>query len=207
MPFLGMHAAGPKGGLGAAAPGAFWELFCGEKFPAGGQGKAVDVQHAAPAAEVSVKVPNPLAFTSLTQPLSHGLRHDSSPWAQGEPWVLRYKQLSAATVPSTRGRFAARTRSARPYDVEGKMRVKLPCARSNPCSGVVRAALVEAPVAVTANRFYWAARSREGVGSMERDDPVECNGPGDAFSWDARRRVPRGTGGRSPRRILGTFLR
>ena len=27
---------GPYGSPGAAAPGAFWELFCGEKFPAGG---------------------------------------------------------------------------------------------------------------------------------------------------------------------------
>ena len=40
--FLGMHAAGPRG-PGAAAPGAFWELFCGEKFPAGGRGKASDM--------------------------------------------------------------------------------------------------------------------------------------------------------------------
>ena len=27
---------GAQGSPGAAAPGAFWELFCGEKFPAGG---------------------------------------------------------------------------------------------------------------------------------------------------------------------------
>ena len=43
MPLLGMHAAQPQGSPGAAAPGAFWELFCGEKFPAGGRGKASDM--------------------------------------------------------------------------------------------------------------------------------------------------------------------
>ena len=37
MPFLGMHAAQPHGSPGAAAPGAFWELYCGEKSPAGGR--------------------------------------------------------------------------------------------------------------------------------------------------------------------------
>ena len=37
MPLLGMHAAGPHGSPGAAAPGAFWELFRGEKFPTGGR--------------------------------------------------------------------------------------------------------------------------------------------------------------------------
>ena len=37
MPLPGMHAAGPNGGPGAAAPGAFWGLFCGEKSPAGGR--------------------------------------------------------------------------------------------------------------------------------------------------------------------------
>ena len=37
MPLPEMHAAGPQGSPGAAAPGAFWELFCGEKFPAGGK--------------------------------------------------------------------------------------------------------------------------------------------------------------------------
>ncbi len=36
MPLLGMHAAEPQGGPGAAAPGAFWGLFRGEKSPAGG---------------------------------------------------------------------------------------------------------------------------------------------------------------------------
>ncbi len=35
-----------KRGPGAAAPGAFWELFCGEKFPAGGLEKARDTQGA-----------------------------------------------------------------------------------------------------------------------------------------------------------------
>ena len=36
MPFLGMHAAGPHRGPGAAAPGAFSALFRGQKCPAGG---------------------------------------------------------------------------------------------------------------------------------------------------------------------------
>ena len=33
---------GAHGSPGAAAPGAFWELFCGEKFPAGGRRKTAD---------------------------------------------------------------------------------------------------------------------------------------------------------------------
>ena len=35
--FRGCTPRGPYGSPGAAAPGAFWELFCGEKFPAGGR--------------------------------------------------------------------------------------------------------------------------------------------------------------------------
>ena len=74
-------------------------------------------------------------------------------------------------------------------------------------SGAVRAALEKSSVAVTALRFYWLARSREGGGSMGQDGPVERNDLGNASSGDARCGVQRGTGGRSPRRILGTFLR
>ena len=86
----------------------------------------------------------------------------------------------------------------------GRMRNKLSCAASTPRSRAVRAALEKSPVAVTIVRFDCPARSREGVGSMGRDGPVERNGPGNAFSWDARRAAPKGTGGRGPRRVLGT---
>ena len=52
------------------------------------------------------------------------------------------------------------------------------------------------------------ARAKPGRGGgMERDGLVERNDLGNASSWDARRGAQRGTGGRSPRRILGTFLR
>ena len=44
MPLLGMHAAGSSGGPGAAAPGAFWGLFRGEKSPAGGWRKTASAQ-------------------------------------------------------------------------------------------------------------------------------------------------------------------
>ena len=37
MPLIGIHAAGPHGSPGAAAPRGFWELFRGEKSPAGGK--------------------------------------------------------------------------------------------------------------------------------------------------------------------------
>ena len=84
---------------------------------------------------------------------------------------------------------------------------KLPCAVPTPRSGAVRAALEKSPVAVTAIRFHWPARSREGGGSMERDSPVDSNGLGDASPWDARRAAPRESGCRSPRRVFGTFPR
>ena len=35
---------GAPRGTGGRSPGAFWELFCGEKFPAGGQRKGDDAQ-------------------------------------------------------------------------------------------------------------------------------------------------------------------
>ena len=89
----------------------------------------------------------------------------------------------------------------------GNSHAKLLCAASSPCSEAVRAALVKTPVAAAAIRFHWPARSREGVGSMGRDSPVERNGSGDASPWDARRGIQWGTGGRSPRRVLGTFPR
>ena len=51
------------------------------------------------------------------------------------------------------------------------------CAIAAPRSRAVGAAFEETRVAVTAGRFYWVTRSREGVGSMGRDSPVERNGP------------------------------
>ena len=87
------------------------------------------------------------------------------------------------------------------------MRAKAAVCLIPPRSGAAGAAFEERPVAVTAIRFHWPARSREGAGSMGRDGLVERNSPGEAFSGDARRSAPKGTGGRSPRRVLGTFLR
>ena len=89
----------------------------------------------------------------------------------------------------------------------GKTHAKPLCVIAVPRSGAVCAAFEESSVAVTTSRFYWPARSREGVGSMGRDSPVERNGPGNASPRDARRAAPRESGGRSPRRVLGTFPR
>ena len=120
----------------------------------------------------------------------------------------RNKWPHEATASSTRGRCAARTRDARPYGGDGNICAqKLPCATSTSCSGAVGAAFEEGSVAVTAIRFHWPARSREGGSSMGRDSLVDSNSLRNAASGDTRRGAPRGTGGRSPRRILGTFLR
>ena len=75
-----------------------------------------------------------------------------------------------------RGCSAARMRDARPDDVSGSMRVKTAVCGIPPRSVAVRAALEKTSVAVTIVRFYWPVRSREGEGSMERDNPVEYNG-------------------------------
>ena len=82
---------------------------------------------------------------------------------------------------------------------------KLPCAKSNPCSEAVRAAFVKTPVAVTANRFYWPARSREGAGSMGRDSPVERNCLRNASPWDARRAAQGSPGAAAPGAFWGLF--
>ena len=82
---------------------------------------------------------------------------------------------------------------------------KLPCAKSNPCSEAVRAAFVETPVAVTANHFYWPARSREGAGSMGRDSPVERNCLRNASPWDARRAAQGSPGAAAPGAFWGLF--
>ena len=84
---------------------------------------------------------------------------------------------------------------------------KLLCAASIPCSGAVGAALGKSSEAVMAIRFHWPARSREGAGSTGRDSPMERNGLGIASSGDARRAAQSESGGRSPRRVLGTFPR
>ena len=76
-----------------------------------------------------------------------------------------------------------------------------------PLSEAARAAFEETSLAAAVSRFYWPARSREGAGSTVRDGPEESNCWRNAASWDARRAAPRESGGRSPRRILGTFLR
>ena len=92
-----------------------------------------------------------------------------------------------------------------PTMCSGRMHVKTAACDASPCSGVGGAAFEETPVAVTAGRFYWPTRSREGAGSMERKSPVERNSLGNASPWDARRTAPRGTGGRSPPAHFGNF--
>ena len=90
----------------------------------------------------------------------------------------------AAAAPTTRlgGRLIAAP------TVETELLTQKPlCAKSTPRSGAVRAAFEKISVAVTIVRFHCPARSREGVGSMERDSLVERNGLRAAASWDARR--------------------
>ena len=107
-----------------------------------------------------------------------------------------------ASAPTARLR-----QTYQPTMCSGRIRVKTAVCDVSPCAEAAGAALVKTSVAVTAIRFYWPARSREGAGSMGRDSPVARNGPGNASSGDARRAAPRGTGGRSPRRVFGTFPR
>ena len=110
------------------------------------------------------------------------------------------------SLPESRpGKRAA---DSRPYGGNGNIYIKkLLCAAFAPRSRAVRAALEKRSVAVTASRFHWPARSREGEGSTGRDGSVERNGLRNAASWDARRAAPMGVRGPQPRRILGTFLR
>ena len=100
----------------------------------------------------------------------------------------------AAAAPTTRlgGRLIAA-----PTVETGTSHAKTAVCKIHPRSGAVRAAFEKISVAVTIVRFHCPARSREGVGSMERDSPVERNGLRAAASWDARRAAPGGTGGRS----------
>ena len=149
--------------------------------------------------------------------------------------VRRYKRLFAATAPATRDRFAARadvgigpygeivswyvqrrhsdtagirTRNAR-YLRRGRRDCaqKLPCARfalrfrGSPCGLSEKFCSRNGPPILL-------ARAKPGRGGgMERDGLVERNDLGNASSWDARRGAPRESGGRSPRRVLGTFPR
>ena len=98
-----------------------------------------------------------------------------------------------ASAPTARLR-----QTYQPTMCSGRIRVKTAVCDVSPCSEAAGAALVKTSVAVTAIRFYWPARSREGAGSMGRDSPVARNGPGNASSGDARRAAPRGTGGPQP---------
>ena len=81
----------------------------------------------------------------------------------------------------------------------------LPCAASTPHSRAVRAAFEESSVAVTAGRFYWPARSREGEGSMKRDGLVERNSLGDAFSEMHAARPQGSPGAAAPGAFWGLF--
>ena len=126
-------------------------------------------------------------------------------------WASAPTQL--ASQAASRSRSALHERPLRGTDAQcaplrRKQRdcaKKLPCAKSNPCSEAVRAAFVETPVAVTANRFYWPARSREGAGSMGRDSPVERNCLRNASSWDARRAAQGSPGAAAPGAFWGLF--
>ena len=106
-----------------------------------------------------------------------------------------------------RGCSAARMRDARPDDVSGSMRVKTAVCGIPPRSVAVRAALEKTSVAVTIVRFYWPVRSREGEGSMERDNPVECNGQEMLLLGMHAAEPQGGPGAAAPRRVLGTFPR
>ena len=86
-----------------------------------------------------------------------------------------------------------------------RLRKKAAVCKIYPCSEAVRAAFVETPVAVTANRFYWPARSREGAGSMGRDSPVERNCLRNASPWDARRAAQGSPGAAAPGAFWGLF--
>ena len=85
-----------------------------------------------------------------------------------------------------------------PTMCSGRMHVKTAACDASPCSGVGGAAFEETPVAVTAGRFYWPARSREGAGSMGRDSPVERSSLGNASPWDARRGAQGSPGAAAP---------
>ena len=126
-------------------------------------------------------------------------------------WASAPTQL--ASQAASRSRSALHERPLRGTDAQcaplrRKQRdcaKKLPCAKSNPCSEAVRAAFVETPVAVTVNRFYWPARSREGAGSMGRDSPVERNCLRNASPWDARRAAQGSPGAAAPGAFWGLF--
>ena len=113
--------------------------------------------------------------------------------------VRRVQPITQTSQPSGRP-YRPPLRSGREIRTQ-----KLPCAASTPRSGAVRAALEKRSVAVTAIRFYWPARSREGVGRMGRDDLVERNGRRDASSWGARRGAHGSPGAAAPGAFWGLF--
>ena len=109
------------------------------------------------------------------------------------------QEAASRRGPMNASALTARLRQTyQPTMCSGRIRVKTAVCDVSPCSEAAGAALVKTSVAVTAIRFYWPARSREGAGSMGRDSPVERNGLRNAASGDARRAAPRESGGRSP---------
>ena len=113
-----MHAAQPHGSPGAAAPGAFWELFRGEKFPAGGnkphcQSAFVEQTRLRRVrADVACKGAPPVAeeaTAAVGQPLALAGRNAGREGLAATRIIgpyesERYKWPSATTVPFARGR-------------------------------------------------------------------------------------------------------
>ena len=108
-----MHAAGPHRGPGAAAPGAFWGLFRGEKSPAGGLEKDCRCALAVPAAEAAARRGWPY------RPPLHRSRHparsvncsdiasrraaDSRPYGENRKIMRKTTGLHAPRLPCVRG--------------------------------------------------------------------------------------------------------
>ena len=109
MPLLGMHAAGPNGGPGAAAPGAFWGLFRGEKSPAGGRGKAADVH----------PLPRPLGGAYRLHLSSRGEPLAGAFGGSGQAARPGGRLIAAPTDPPPSGRCVDRRRA----DVAGHGRL------------------------------------------------------------------------------------
>ena len=84
-----------------------------------------------------------------------------------------------------------------------KTSYQLPRAAATPRSGALGAAFEEASVAVTAIRFYWPARSSDGVPGDDAHRPIGLNSFRVATPGDARRAAPWGPGAAAPGAFWG----
>ena len=114
MPLLGMHAAEPQGGPGAAAPGAFWGLFRGEKSPAGGQGKGCRHASAAPAAETAdaTLAADSRPYGWRSRPGAHPTRGFRADMAQSYNPSVSLREPALLTQGSLPSQASGPTRSA-----------------------------------------------------------------------------------------------